>query len=1026
MSPAYKTINFNVTGPNYPPTVPSIATPSGTQNGNVTITYSLADAESDACGIQAQYSLDGGTTWTAATQASGGDGTAGLASSPAGTAHAFVWNSTADLGSSNNSAVKIRITPTDADGTGTPATTDAFAVDDLYSVQIVTDPQTSNIEYQMWEGGFHFGTLLQTPQGTIGFRGHPDQNDVNGWGATVQENVYIAGTGVDATGGQVTSAVPESDGVRVSAGGTVPSAAGNAGTWTWTSVISYDPTAQKVVLTGSTTVSLTASLAGDMNIGRDDSNYLYDYALNGGGVGPTGDMKSVSFTYGPDSSVRENQWTPLPGLESTSPQDASDDVTTTVWGQINRSDPNQAAIAKPTVQRELVSNDPATKLIVACGWDSAKADFGSDNVGVEQIVRQQNTAATNFAFQNKETWTLPDTTDPIVTADALTATTSTPVLTGTASTSSSAEASIAQVMVVVKGDQTSRTLAATVNGTTWSAAVSTALPDGTYDVQATATDKSGNTAFATATLTVNTAPNQPPSIGSLSVSPDPVTEGSNITLTANNVTDSDGTVAKVEFYRDTNGNGAIDAGTDTLLGTATSSGSGWKCTASTSGFPVGNITYLARAQDDDGAWSNTVATKGMTAATDTAGGYDATTSRFFFTDSNTTGISTINLLYGVPGIGLVPLSGDWNGDGTDTVGLYDPTHSAFYLRNSNDSGMADTVFWYGPPGGGLTPVVGDWDGNGTDTVGLYDRANSVFYLRNSNTTGVADTKFAYEPAQTAGLTPVAGDWGGKGTDTVGLYDGTTSVFYLRSSNTTGPADIPAFTFGVGNTGEKPLVGDWNGTAGKDTAGLYDPATSILYLRCSNSGGNADIPTFVYGPANTSTWTPLAGHWSGSEQHLMAADQGTASVAWPTLTPADLQPIVREAVARWADAGLNAAAVARLGQVQVVVADLPGCQLGDAAGNRIYLDVDAAGHAWFVDPTLASDEEFASPSGSPALQAIDRRAVDKIDLLTVVEHELGHVAGLSDADPLTSDVMNGILGVGVRRNASRADAALVSM
>ena len=86
-----------------------------------------------------------------------------------------------------------------------------------------------------------------------------------------------------------------------------------------------------------------------MNVGRDDSNYLYDYSLNGGGVGPTGDMKSVTFTYGPDSSVRENQWTPLPGLEGTSPQDASDDVTTTVWGQINKSDPIQTAIAKPTV-----------------------------------------------------------------------------------------------------------------------------------------------------------------------------------------------------------------------------------------------------------------------------------------------------------------------------------------------------------------------------------------------------------------------------------------------------------------------------------------------------------------------------------------------------------------------------------------------------------------------------------------------------------------------------------------------------
>ena len=289
--------------------------------------------------------------------------------------------------------MEIRITPSDAGGAGTAGTTGAFTVDNLppYSVQTITDPQTGNIEYQMWENGFQFGTLIQTPQGTIGFRGHPDQNDVNGWGTTVQENVYITGSGVDATGGAVTSAVAGTGGIQVSAGGNVPSSLGTAGTWSWASTITYDPTEQNVTLTGATTVDLNGPLSGDMNVGRDDSNYLYDYPLNGGGVGPTGDMKSVTFTYGPDSSVRENQWTPLPGLEGTSPQDASDDVATTIWGQINESDPIQTAIAKPTVQREIVSSDPTTKLIVACNWDSAQVGYQYDNIGVEQIVRPQNT-----------------------------------------------------------------------------------------------------------------------------------------------------------------------------------------------------------------------------------------------------------------------------------------------------------------------------------------------------------------------------------------------------------------------------------------------------------------------------------------------------------------------------------------------------------------------------------------------------------------------------------------------------------
>jgi hypothetical protein len=47
------------------------------------------------------------------------------------------------------------------------------------------------------------------------------------------------------------------------------------------------------------------------------------------------------------------------------------------------------------------------------------------------------------------------------------------------------------------------------------------------------------------------------------------------------------------------------------------------------------------------------------------------------------------------------------------------------------------------------------------------------------------------------------------------------------------------------------------------------------------------------------------------------------------------------------------------------------------------------------------------------------------MLTVVEHELGHIAGLTDANALTDDIMSGVLGVGVRRNVSHVDAALAN-
>jgi hypothetical protein len=105
-------------------------------------------------------------------------------------------------------------------------------------------------------------------------------------------------------------------------------------------------------------------------------------------------------------------------------------------------------------------------------------------------------------------------------------------------------------------------------------------------------------------------PNQPPVISSLTDSPDPVTRPSQLTLTANGVSDPDGTVVKVEFYRDANGNGTLEPGTDVPLCTDTSSSDGWICPASTSGWPLGTQTYFARAQDDDLAWSNAPSTTG--------------------------------------------------------------------------------------------------------------------------------------------------------------------------------------------------------------------------------------------------------------------------------------------------------------------------------------------------------------------------------------------------------------------------------
>ncbi len=94
--------------------------------------------------------------------------------------------------------------------------------------------------------------------------------------------------------------------------------------------------------------------------------------------------------------------------------------------------------------------------------------------------------------------------------------------------------------------------------------------------------------------------------------------------------------------------------------------------------------------------------------------------------------------------------------------------------------------------------------------------------------------------------------------TVGLYNPATSIFFLRNSNSTGVADV-AFVYGPAGAGWIPIAGNWTGQ-GIKTVGLYNPATSVFYLRNSNSTGVADI-TFTFGPAGAG-WIPVVGDWNG--------------------------------------------------------------------------------------------------------------------------------------------------------------------
>jgi hypothetical protein len=104
-----------------------------------------------------------------------------------------------------------------------------------------------------------------------------------------------------------------------------------------------------------------------------------------------------------------------------------------------------------------------------------------------------------------------------------------------------------------------------------------------------------------------------PIVHSLVDDPDPVYSTGTLTLTALGVSDPDGTVVQVDFYRDLNSNGYLDLhGPDQLLGSDIDGQDGWIWSGSIGdSAPFGLNTYFARAQDNVGLWSDPASTTGQ-------------------------------------------------------------------------------------------------------------------------------------------------------------------------------------------------------------------------------------------------------------------------------------------------------------------------------------------------------------------------------------------------------------------------------
>ncbi len=355
--------------------------------------------------------------------------------------------------------------------------------------------------------------------------------------------------------------------------------------------------------------------------------------------------------------------------------------------------------------------------------------------------------------------------------------------------------------------------------------------------------------------------------------------------------------------------------------------------------------------------------------------------------------------------------GDFNGDGlADIVGRTDrgdwwvaKAHSTGTRFVNEQWGHWDPVAWH-------DVAVGDVNGDGqTDIVGRTDEGDWWVAAANATGTGFVNQKWGFWspiPWLDVQVADVTGD--GRA-DILGRTQ--SGAWWVAKANDTGtgfvnqpwgvwPLDawLDVQTADVSGDGRVDIVG-------RNGAGEW-------WVARTNDAGTGSV-SGLWGQ-----WAPIT--WSDVHAaDITGPDSGPALMALRApSTPAAAQPlgqeqlslVVEQAILHWEEAGLTAAPLAAFRDVQVVIADLPGLQLGMATSSAIVLDVNAAGYGWSVEIDPQDRETAAS----------------RMDLLTAVLHELGHVAGLADDYGAvdSADVMSGWLLPGVRRLPTLADVDAV--
>ena len=160
---------------------------------------------------------------------------------------------------------------------------------------------------------------------------------------------------------------------------------------------------------------------------------------------------------------------------------------------------------------------------------------------------------------------------------------------------------------------------------------------------------------------------------------------------------------------------------------------------------------------------------------------------------------------------------------------------------------------------------------------------------------------------------------------------------------------------------------------------------------------------------------------------ISANQSAASVGAGTdveLSLVEATALAEVAKGIWLDSELLPGIGDALDNISLTMGNLDGTKLAAVSDNGVItLDIDAAGNGWFVDATPLDDAEFNATESAHLFTAASGSAAEgRIDLLSVLMHEIGNAIGLNDIVDATVDarVMSAIIDTGQRRHLTGPD------